>query len=141
MATRYFALILGIFYAIVGVLGFFPPLLQSLPLDAPNVFVDFLKGSLLGIFPSNILHNLVHLVVGIWGIAAYRSPASSRIFAKSIAVIFGVLFVMGIIPVLRTTFGLIPLYGANVVLHLVTALLGVYFGWVVSEREALVVKK
>ncbi|NLW69421.1 MAG: DUF4383 domain-containing protein, partial [Bacteriovoracaceae bacterium] len=44
MATRYFALILGIFYAIVGVLGFFPPLLQSLPLDAPNVFVDFLKG-------------------------------------------------------------------------------------------------
>ena len=65
MATRYFALILGIFYAIVGVLGFFPPLLQSLPLDAPNVFVDFLKGSLLGIFPSNILHNLVHLVVGI----------------------------------------------------------------------------
>ena len=141
MATRYFALILGIFYAIVGVLGFFPTLLQSLPLDAPNVFVDFLKGSLLGIFPSNILHNLVHLVVGIWGIAAYRSPASSRIFAKSIAVIFGVLFVMGIIPVLRTTFGLIPLYGANVVLHLVTALLGVYFGWVVSEREALVVRQ
>ncbi|HOD70416.1 MAG TPA: DUF4383 domain-containing protein [Deltaproteobacteria bacterium] len=141
MATRYFALILGIFYAIVGVLGFFPPLLQSLPLDAPNVFVDFLKGSLLGIFPSNILHNLVHLVVGIWGIAAYRSLASSRIFAKSIAVIFGVLFVMGIIPVLRTTFGLIPLYGANVVLHLVTALLGVYFGWVVSEREALVVRQ
>ncbi len=105
------------------------------------MFVDFLKGSLLGIFPSNILHNLVHLVVGIWGIAAYRSLASSRIFAKSIAVIFGVLFVMGIIPVLRTTFGLIPLYGANVVLHLVTALLGVYFGWVVSEREALVVRQ
>ena len=63
------------------------------------------------------------------------------IIAPLVAVNFGVLFVMGIIPVLRTTFGLIPLYGANVVLHLVTALLGVYFGWVVSEREALVVKK
>ena len=140
MATRYFALILGIFYVIVGVLGFFPPLLQTLPTGAPHVFVDFLKGSLLGIFPVNILHTLVHLGVGIWGIVAYRSFASSRVYAKAIAIIFGVLFVMGIIPVLRTTFGLIPLYGADVVLHLVTALLGGYFGWIVRE-EAIVLRR
>lgn len=141
MATRYFALILGIFYLIVGVLGFFPPLLRALPLDAPNVFVDFLQGSLLGIFPSNILHNIFHLAVGIWGIVAYRRLSSARVFARSIAVIFAVLFLMGLIPVLRTTFGLIPLYGANVVLHLVTALLGGYFGWVVREEEPLVVRR
>ena len=141
MATRYFALILGIFYLIVGILGFFPPLLRALPLDAPNTFVNFLEGTLLGIFPSNILHNVVHLAVGIWGIAAYRHLSSSRSFARSIAVIFAVLFLMGLVPVLRTTFGLIPLYGANVVLHLVTALLRGYFGWVVREEEPLVLKR
>lgn len=140
MATRYFALILGIFYLIVGILGFFPALLQTIPMDEPNVFVDFLKGRLLGIFPVNVLHTLVHLGVGIWGIVAYRTLTSSRGFAKGIAVIFGVLFLMGIIPILQTTFGLIPLYGADVILHLVTALLGGYFGWVVGEREATVVR-
>lgn len=140
MSTRYFALILGIFYVIVGVLGLFPPLLQAIPAGEPNVFVDFLKGSLLGVFPVNILHTLVHLVVGIWGIVAYRSFASSRVFSRAIAVIFGVLFVMGIIPVLRTAFGLIPLYGSDVVLHLVTALLGGYFGWVVPEEGVIVVR-
>ncbi len=140
MSTRYFAMILGIFYVIVGVLGLFPPLLQAIPVEEPNVFVDFLKGSLLGIFPVNILHTLVHLGVGIWGIVAYRSFASSRVFARAIAIIFGVLFVMGIIPVLRTAFGLIPLYGSDVVLHLGTALLGGYFGWVVPAEDTIIVR-
>jgi hypothetical protein len=46
---------------------------------------------------------------------------------------------MGLIPGLRTTFGLIPLYGADIGLHAALALGGAYFGWMnrdtASERS------
>ena len=124
---------------IVGVLGLFPRCSRPYPPENRTCSWIFSRKPAWRIL-VNILHTLVHLVVGIWGIVAYRSFASSRVFSRAIAVIFGVLFVMGIIPVLRTAFGLIPLYGSDVVLHLVTALLGGYFGWVVPEEDVIVVR-
>jgi hypothetical protein len=52
-------------------------------------------GRLFNLFPVNVLHNLVHVVFGIWGLAAYRSFSASRIYARAVAVIYGVLTVMG----------------------------------------------
>jgi hypothetical protein len=66
MAARYFALILGIFYLLIGVMGLIPGLIQP-PAYDPGVVIDVLHGRLLGIFPVNIVHTLVHLAVGIWG--------------------------------------------------------------------------
>ncbi len=129
MNTRYFALVLGIFYTLVGVLGFFPPLITDTQPVSGALAVDLFSGRLLGIFPVNILHSLVHLAVGIWGIVAYKGYAASVVFSKSIAVLFGILTIMGLIPVLNTTFGLIPLFGADILLHAGTAILGAYFGF------------
>src|SRR5690606_3619495 len=69
-------------------------------------------------FPVNILHTLVHLVFGIWGVLAYRDWGKARTYAKAVAVIYAVFAIMGLVPGLETTFGLVPLHGNDVWLHL-----------------------
>jgi hypothetical protein len=43
---------------------------------------------------------------------------------------------MGFIPVLRTTFGLAPVYGNNIWLHALLAIAAGYFGWVHKPATA-----
>ena len=129
VGTRYFALVLGVLYLLIGVMGLIPGLLQ-VPSPPDPVAIDTLHGDLLGIFPVNIVHTLVHLAVGLWGIMAYRRYDSAIGFARAIGVLFGLLFLMGLIPGARVMFGLAPLHGADVWLHLATSLAGLYFGFV-----------
>lgn len=132
MKTRYYALIMGIIFAVIGVAGFIPGLLA--PHDPSMAMtVDSLSGDLLGLFPVNVLHSLVHLLFGIWGIAAYRSFTGARIYARSVAIIYGVLTVMGFIPGLSTVFGLVPLYGNDIWLHALIAISAAYFGFMATE--------
>ena len=98
--------------------------------------VEAARGRLLGLFPVNVLHDLVHLAFGIWGLVAYRSFSASKLYAKAVAIIYAVLVVMGFIPVLNTTFGLIPLYGNDIWLHVALALIAAYFGFR-SESDRL----
>ncbi len=138
METRYFALIIGIVYLLIGLLGFLPGLTASPPAGAPPLAVDAGYGYLLGLFPINILHNLVHLAVGAWGLAAYRSYPSARGFSRGLAVFYGLLTILGLFPVLNTTFGLIPIFGHDIWLHALTALIAAYFGFK-GAREPVVV--
>jgi hypothetical protein len=126
MGTRYFALIFGIIYLLIGILGLIPGLLT--PLTTTGVTLNVLSGNLFGLFPVNILHTLIHLIVGIWGIVAYRTFSASRSYARTIGVIFIVLFIFGLIPGLNVLFGLTPLNGADIWLHLLTGVIALYFG-------------
>jgi hypothetical protein len=132
MNTRYFALIFGIVYLLVGVLGLIPGLLTA---PTTPVTVNVLNGDLFGLFPVNIIHTLVHLIIGIWGILAYRSFDGSRAFARAAGVIFIVLFIFGLIPGLNTLFGLAPLNGSDIWLHLVSGIVALYFG--LTARSAV----
>jgi hypothetical protein len=134
MKTRYFALVMGIIFAVVGVAGFIPGLLTPLP--EGELAVDALSGRLLGLFPVNILHDLVHLLFGIWGIAAYRSFGAARGYARSVTWIYGLLTIMGLVPGLNTMFGLVPIFGHDVWLHLAIAGAAAYFGYAVRETAA-----
>jgi Domain of unknown function (DUF4383) len=134
MSTRYFSLVLGIIFLLVGIAGFVPGLLQT-PEPEADVEVTQSFGRLMGLFPVNALHNLVHIIFGIWGIVAYRSYTGARGYSKAVAIIYAVLAVMGFIPGLNTTFGLIPLYGHDIWLHAVIAIAAAYFGFVASDRE------
>jgi hypothetical protein len=129
MNARHFALIAGAIYVVVAVAGFIPALLQPVHPDAPPVHVDALHGRLFGLFPVNILHTLVHLAIGLWGLAAARGLAGSILYARALAVIYAALALMGLLPVLNTLFGLVPLYGHDVWLHAGTAAVAAFFGW------------
>ena len=137
MSSPTFAFIVGIAYLGAGVLGLIPGLLTPPPADAPVMSVNSLYGYVLGLFPVNILHTLVHLVIGAWGLAAWAGMRSPVTFARSLAVLFGVLAVMGLLPGLKTTFGLIPLQGHDVWLHGLTAIAAAYFGWRTAAATSL----
>jgi hypothetical protein len=134
MNTRTFALIFGIVFLIVGAGGFVPGLTDHSAVPHPDLTMTQGFGHELGMFPVNLLHNIVHLLFGIWGLLAYRSYAGARSYARGVAIIYGVLTVMGLIPALNTTFGFIPIYGADVFLHALLAIVAAYFGWM--HRDA-----
>jgi Domain of unknown function (DUF4383) len=79
MALRRFALILGIVFLIVGLAGFVPGM--TVPHSHPDVNVTTGLGLELSLFPVNVLHNVVHLLFGVWGLMAARSAAGARAYA------------------------------------------------------------
>ena len=129
MKTRTFALIAGIAYLGAGLLGLIPAALMPPPADAPPTSFTLLYGYLLGLFPVNVLHSAVHLAIGFWGIAASRDATGAKVYGRSLAILYGVLAVMGLIPGLNNVFGFIPLHGHDVWLHAGTAAIAAYFGW------------
>jgi hypothetical protein len=129
MNSRTFALLFGIAYLGAGILGLMPGLLTPLPAEAPPAHFNVLHGALLGLFPVNMLLTALHLVTGAWGISAYLGMSDTRVYARSLAVLYAVLGVMGLVPGLNTAFGFMPLHGHDVWLHLGTAAVAAYFGW------------
>ena len=139
MSTRTFALVFGIVFLLIGIAGFVPGLVQPVHEGHPPLSVDSGYGQVFGLFPVNVLHNIVHLLFGIWGILAYKSLAGARTYARGVAIIYAVLTVAGLVPGLSTMFGLVPLYGNDIWLHALLAAVSAYFGWVnrdtVSDRS------
>src|SRR5256885_10736496 len=82
------ALVFGAIYLAAGVLGFLPFLGGSFTMT---------NTKLLGLFNINLLHNLVHVVIGIAGLAAAASLANSRMFCQVAGVILLLLGVLGVV--------------------------------------------
>ncbi len=133
MNIRTFARVFGIIFLIVGIGGFIPGLTQ--PHDHPDLAVEAGSGMELGLFPVNVLHNLVHIVFGVWGLIAARSFSAARAYARAVAIIYAVLAVLGIIPATNTVFGLVPIYGHDIWLHALLAAVAAYFGFVRHETD------
>jgi hypothetical protein len=133
-----FARIFGIIFLIVGVGGFIPGLTQ--PHTHPNLEVQAFSGMELGLFPVNILHNIVHIAFGVWGLIAAKTAGSSRMYARVVAIAYAALTVMGLIPMTNTTFGLVPIYGHDVWLHALLAAVAAYFGFIARDVAVAIVR-
>ena len=129
MKSSTFALVLGIAFLALGLMGLVPALLVPPPIDVPPTSFTLFYGYLLGLFPVNLLASVLHIVIGAWGISAWSGRSSRVGFARAVAMLFGVLAVMGLVRVLNTMLGMIPLYGNDVWLHGITAAIAAYFGW------------
>lgn len=130
-----FALIFGVVFLAVGAAGFIPALVQP-PAGGHELAVEHGHGMLLGLFPVNTVHNIAHLLFGAWGLLSAGSAGAARGYFRGVAIIYGLLTVLGLIPATATLFGLMPIDGNDVWLHLVLALAGVYFGFIHRERVA-----
>jgi hypothetical protein len=135
MNTRTMAMIFGIVFLVVGAGGFIPGINQPGTPD-PGLTMTHGYGHELGLFPVNTLHNIVHLLFGVWGLLASRSYGGSRGYFRSVAIIYALFTVMGLVPALNTTFGLVPLYGNDVWLHALLAAVAAYFGWMNRDTAA-----
>ena len=129
MSTRTFAMIFGVVFLLVGILGFVPALVHPAEGGAMNMGGHDM-GMLLGMFPVNMYHNIVHILFGLWGLAASRSIGGAVVYARAGAIIYALLTVLGLIPSMNTMWGMVPLYGNDVWLHGALAVVAAYFGWV-----------
>lgn len=133
--TRYFALVVGGAFVLAGIAGFIPFFTPHASPEAPHLIVDTSYGLLLGLFPVNIIHNLFHFGVGVMGVLAFRSYPSSLQFSRFLGIVLAILTVMGMIPALSTGFGLWPLYGHDIWLHGVEAVIGIYLGFFAGRKQ------
>jgi hypothetical protein len=127
MNPSLFATVLGLAFLVTAVAGFFP---SPPPVDAPALEIEHGHGMLLGLFPVNTIHNIIHLAFGLLGLAAGRGLGmTGRGYAQFIAVAYGLLTVLGLMPATYTTFGLAPIWGNDVWLHGAIALASAVVGF------------
>lgn len=127
MNTSTAAMLFGVVFLLAGLSGFFP---APIPPDAPPLVINMNHGLALGLFPVNILHNIVHLLFGVLGIAASRGAGmSARGYFQVVAAAYLLLVILGLIPATQTTFGLVPIWGNDVWLHGLLAAAAAYFGF------------
>jgi hypothetical protein len=128
MNPRPFAWTAGALLLLLGIAGFVPPLtpVQDDPL---RVAAGVGGAQLLGLFPSSLVLSGLHAALGAWGIWAGAKLGRAVRFSRIAGLIFAVLLVLGTIPGADTLFGLAPLYGNNLLLHGLLAILCFLFGW------------
>lgn len=140
MSARYFSLVLGIIFILVALMGFTGIRVTHPAVDAhaQHLSVHAEHGYVMGLFPVNVVHNLVHLLSGVVGVIAFRRLDWSRVFCRVLAVMYGLVTLMGICPDPRinTFFGLMPIHGNDVWLHAVITIAAAYFGWAYRPSRA-----
>ena len=110
------AAVFGVVFIIVAILGFIAPNggMAMQPTDPATA------AKALGIFPINLLHNIVHLLFGVWALAASRTWGGSKQFFTIGGYIYVVLTILGFVA--PTGFGLVPLGGPDIWLHCLLAI-------------------
>jgi hypothetical protein len=125
--------VFGIVFVLVALLGFITPNggMSMQPTDPATA------AKALGIFPVNLLHNIVHLLFGLWGLAASRSWGGSKSYFTTSGIIYAVLTVCAFLS--PTGFGLVPIGGADVGLHAVLAIAMIAIGITAKAAPAVTV--
>jgi hypothetical protein len=123
------ALIIGVAFLLVGILGLFVE--DGMGMEADPAAA----GQVLGLFPVNLLHNLVHLIFGVWGLAASRSAGAARTYGRIGAVAYGALVLLAFVS--PTLFGLVPIGGHVIWLHAVLALALAYVGFAGQKDQPM----
>ncbi|QBD75460.1 DUF4383 domain-containing protein [Ktedonosporobacter rubrisoli] len=119
---RLFALVIGIIFLAVGLLGF---------------ILNPTAGALLGIFAVNIEHNLIHVLVGILGIAA-AFTGKSRLYAQALGIVYLLVGILGFIPGLAPDgmlLGLVHINLADNLLHLIVGGLAAIIGFSTLSKQ------
>ena len=141
MTERYIALAIGIAYLLLGLAGFIPALVSLpgtnesfIPLDESTSAYSAGFGYIFGLIPTNFLHNLVRCAVGLFGITSYSNYTTARLFNRAFAISYALLAVMGLLPFAKTSFGLMPLFGYNVLLNALAAIATAYYSIVIPAK-------
>ena len=122
--VRRVAMVFGIVFLVVGILGLVSTGGMQMGAEPPPAMI-------LGMFPTNLLHSIVHLLFGVWGIWAARSFAGAKMYTQVGGVVYIVLAICGLL--IPNTFGLIPNGGNNVWLHAVAGLVLAWAGFMAKE--------
>ena len=111
------ALAVGAVFLLVGLLGFIPGITSNY--DQLSLASHNSEAMLLGIFQVSVLHNVVHLLFGVAGIALARTWSGARGYLLWGGVIYLVLWIYGLFIDQDSAANFVPVNGADNWLHLV----------------------
>ena len=133
-AVQKAALIAGIVFLVVGLAGFIPGLTTNYSALA---FAGHGSGALLlGIFQVSVLHNLVHLLYGVAGIAFAASRLGSRNYLVIGGIVYAVIWLYGLFFGGDHPANFVPVNSADNWLHLFLAAAMILLGIFLSPRGA-----
>jgi len=122
------AILFGIVFLAVGILGFVPSISTPGPDGMPM---------LLGIFMVNGIHSIVHIASGVvFLLCGMAGAGPSRLFFKIFGVVYALVAVMGFVTGNGMIFGLISNNTADTWLHVVLAAAMLFLGFAAPGEQA-----
>ena len=122
----------GIVFFLVGVLGFIPGITTNyVGLQAAG---HESHAELLGIFQVSVLHNVVHLLFGVAGVALARTASGARLFLVGGGAVYLVLWLYGLVIDKSSQANFVPLNTADDWLHFVLGVGMIALGVVLGKR-------
>lgn len=126
------ALVFGIVFLLVGVGGFIPGLTTNI--ETLGFAGHESEAMLMGIFQVSVLHNLVHVLYGIAGLALARSFRGSRQYLIIGGAVYAVLWLYGLFVADHDHGGnFVPLNNADNWLHLFLAVSMIALGFLLTR--------
>jgi hypothetical protein len=115
--ARLYATVVGAVLVIAGIIGFF----YEASFDTGD---SIQTDAVFGILDVNGWHNVVHIVIGLIGLAMAGSNASARLYALIFGVVYLALAVWGFAESDNVLISLVPVNDEDNVLHVILGVLG-----------------
>jgi Domain of unknown function (DUF4383) len=126
------AIVFGLAFLGAGILGFIPGITTNY--DELSFAGNESGAELLGLFQVSVLHNIVHLLFGVAGLALARTWDGARTYLLGSGIIYVVLFVYGLLVSAGSDANFVPVNTTDDWLHLVLAV-GLLGSWWVAAPE------
>lgn len=128
------ALAIGVVFLLVGILGFIPGITSNY--DQLGFAGHGSGAMLLGAFQVSVLHNIVHLLFGVAGIALARSVPQSRNYLIVGGAIYLVLWLYGLLIGQDSGANFVPVNTADNWLHFVLGVAMIGLGVALTRDTA-----
>jgi hypothetical protein len=132
--VRRAAQVVGVVFLLVGLLGFIPGITTDY--DTMRFAGHESEAKLLGLFQVSILHNFVHLLFGIAGLALARTVSGARLFLVGGGAIYLLLWLYGLVIDFDSGANFVPLNTADNWLHLFLGVGMIALGLALTRRPA-----
>ncbi|WP_182877398.1 DUF4383 domain-containing protein [Microbispora sp. H10670] len=126
------ALVVGVVFLLVGVLGFIPGITRNV--DQLQFAGHHSDAMLLGVFEVSILHNIVHLLFGVAGVTLARTWAGARSYLIGGGAVYLVLWLYGLLVGHDSAANFVPVNNADNWLHLFLGLGMAALGFLLTRR-------
>jgi hypothetical protein len=132
-AVQRAAALIGITFLLVGVLGFVPGITTDY--DTLTFASHHSEAKLLGIFEVSVLHNAVHLLFGVAGLAMARTWKSARTYLIGGGAVYLVLWLYGLLIDKDSAANFVPVNTADDWLHFLLGVAMLGLGVALGRRS------